>query len=119
MSHAWSTFGLPKPIPGRWWQTERGWVCQVAQSAYGHKARKLTWLYYVGPPPPDMAWHCPSGTHQVGFHDQRGKDRNKPTLSKRDANMTPPLFRDALLSLARLCWPNAKISGPAPEVPDV
>jgi hypothetical protein len=48
----------------------------------------------------ELRWDRPEGTHQIGFHDQRGKDRNKPTISKKRASATPISFRDALLSLA-------------------
>jgi hypothetical protein len=47
-----------------------------------------------------LNWSRPVGSHQVGFPDQRGKSRNKPTLSKREANATPLAFRDTLLALA-------------------
>ena len=78
-----------------------GWVCEVWQSAYGHRANKATWLYYVGENPPrDLDWRRIVGTHQVGFQDQRGKDANKPTLSKAEANATPESFRDELITLA-------------------
>jgi hypothetical protein len=77
------------------------WVCEVWQSAYGHRANKATWLYSACDRPPELNWSRPVGSHQVGFHDQRGKDRNKPTLSRRDANATPRAFRNALLSIAR------------------
>ena len=99
-SNAWTAFDLQKPPPfGAWEQEIRGrdvaWVCEVWQSAYGHKARKRTWLYYVGDgPPQDLDWARPAGTHQCGWFD-----RIKPTLSKREASATPPAFRDALLSL--------------------
>ena len=76
-------------------------MCEVWQSAYGHRANKATWLFYAGDNPPlEMNWDRPKGTHQVGFQDQRGKARNKPTLSKREANATPIKFRDALIELA-------------------
>jgi hypothetical protein len=103
LSRAWAAHGLTKPT-GRGWQlcTDGGWVCEVWQSAYGHRANKATWLYYVGPfPPPDLDWSRPVGSHQVGFHDQRGKDRNKPTLGRREAAATPEPFRDLLISIAR------------------
>jgi hypothetical protein len=48
-----------------------------------------------------MRLNRPVGTHQIGFHDQRGPARNKPTLGKKEANATPVEFRDALLGLAR------------------
>ena len=73
------------------------WVCEVWQSAYGHKARKRTWLYAVSDAkPPELNWRRPPGTHQVGWFD-----RIKPTLSKREASATPEEFRDALLNIAR------------------
>lgn len=98
---AWSSFGLPKPAVEGWTAFDRGWVCEVWQSAYGHRARKSTWLFYSGDTPPHaLKWERKAGTHQVGFHDQRGKARNKPTLSRKEANATPPNFRDELLALA-------------------
>lgn len=102
-SRAWDQFQLPKPI-GVGWQSDISgcWVCEVWQSAYGHRANKATWLYYVGLPPPILNWSRPVGTHQVGFHDQRGKHRNKPTLSRREAAATPELFRDILISMASI-----------------
>ena len=78
-----------------------GWVCEVWQSAYGHRANKATWLYYYGSRPPmELRWERIVGTHQVGYPDQRGKARNKPTLPKREASATPELFWDTLLALA-------------------
>jgi hypothetical protein len=101
---AWPTYNLAAPTENQWAPSGIGWVCEVWQSAYGHRARKRTWLYwrgFDGTEPPDLDWSKPAGTHQVGFQDQRGKDANKPTLSTREANATPPAFRDELLRLAR------------------
>jgi hypothetical protein len=102
-SRAWDAFGLLRPSQAGWQLTaDGGWVCEVWQSAYGHKANKATWLYYVGvAAPPELRWDRPRGTHQVGFHDQRGKQKNKPTLSKREANATPHDFALALIEIAR------------------
>ncbi|TRD03817.1 hypothetical protein FJV76_14370 [Mesorhizobium sp. WSM4303] len=101
-SRAWDAYGLIKPN-GLGWQRciDGGWVCEVWQSAYGHRANKATWLYYFGPYPPlELNWSRQIGSHQVGFHDQRGKERNKPTLGRREASATPTAFRDALLGMA-------------------
>lgn len=104
MSHAWSTFGLTNPHAGQWWPSRDGigMVCEVWQSAYGHKAQKRTWLYCVGLNPHVIGpnWDRPRGTHQVGFQDQRGKSANKPTLTKREANATPLPFARWLVELA-------------------
>lgn len=100
-TYAWSHFGLKKPVAGEWIESGNGWVCEVWQSAYGHRANKATWLYYVGKNKPfDLDWSRPSGSHQIGFQDKRGKARNKPTLSKAEANATPAKFKDALISIA-------------------
>lgn len=101
-SMAWPLYNLQRPPVTGWGPSGAGWVCEVWQSAYGHKARKRTWLYYRGEIRPfDLDWTRVPGTHQVGFQDKRGKDRNKPTLSSSDASATPVPFRDALIRLAR------------------
>jgi hypothetical protein len=101
-TRAWAPHGLVSPVGLGWQQSGDGWVCEVWQSAYGHRANKATWLYYQGDTPPTaMRLNRPVGTHQIGFHDQRGPARNKPTLGKKEANATPVEFRDALLGLAR------------------
>lgn len=102
-SRAWDAYRLTKPRALGWTRCQDGgWVCEVWQSAYGHRANKATWLYAHGVGlPPHLDWARPNGSHQVGFHDQRGPERNKPTLSRKEAAATPALFRDALLSIAR------------------
>lgn len=99
-SRAWPAHDLLRPT--RWgWSSEghgaREYVCEVWQSAYGHKARKRTWLLYVGDRPPRPAdWRHLPGTHQCGWFD-----RIKPTLGKREASRTPAAFAEYLLELAR------------------
>ncbi len=101
-SRAWDKFGLVKPKVKGWVQSSIGFTCEVWQSAYGHKANKATWLYYVGHRrPPEMVWDKPIGSHQIGFPDKRGKERNKPTLSKKEANGTPILYRDTLIEIPK------------------
>lgn len=107
-SNAWAKHGLPTPMVG-WrcdmWGPREGWVTEVWQSAYGHAARKRTWLYFVGEDsPPLLNWSRKPGTMQIGKFD-----RIKPTLSKRAASATPVAFRDVLLSLARSARPCAKV----------
>jgi hypothetical protein len=100
-SRAWAKYGLNKPVAVGWQHSGEGWVCEVWQSAYGHRANKATWLYYRGANKPhDLNWSRPVASHQIGQHDQRGKDRNKPTLGKRESNATPVLFREELITLA-------------------
>lgn len=101
-SKAFAHHGLPKPTGIGWQEVDTGgWVCEVWQSAYGHRANKATWLFYFGNQPPfELRWERPVGTHQIGHPDKRGKARNKPTLNKREANATPPEFKEELIRLA-------------------
>jgi hypothetical protein len=96
-SRAWLEFGITPP-EGRGWQScgRDNWVAEVWQSAYGHKARKRTWLYAAGCIPPPLDRRAPAGTAQVGWFD-----RIKPSLSKREACATPAAFRDLLIGIAR------------------
>lgn len=102
-SNAWARYNLRRPHPAGGWGRNPGswlWTCEVWQSAYGHKARKRTWLAFVdglgyGRKPPELNWSQQPGTHQVGWFD-----RIKPTLSKRQASATPREFADMMLSLA-------------------
>jgi hypothetical protein len=111
-SNAWKAHGLKRPEPighsdwpqqSGWQEAGDAWVCEVWQSAYGHRARKRTWLYYFGERPPELRWDRSAGVAQVGWFD-----RIKPTLSKREAMNTPPAFRDMLLDLARRARPSVR-----------
>lgn len=97
-SNAWDAHGLTPPAGCGWQQNLDGeWVTEVWQSAYGHKARKRTWLLYVGARPPLQArWDRPKGSHQCGWFD-----RIKPTLGGKAASRTPPEFADYLILIAR------------------
>lgn len=102
-SYAWSAFGLNEPTVGGWSRglIDMGWVCEVSQAAYGHQARKLTWLYYVGTmPPPPMNWSRPKPTAQVSKCANHG-DSPLPRITGHIAAATPPAFRDALIAMAR------------------
>lgn len=99
---AWAAHGLARPAGIGWQQTPDGWVCEVWQSAYGHRANKATWLYYTGDAPPfELRWERLRGTHQIGWHGCTPKERSRPTVGKREASATPVEFRDELLKLAR------------------
>lgn len=105
-SYAWPAFGLARPSRAGWQQIEcGGWVCQVSQSAYGHRARKRTWLYYFGDNvPAPMKWDEPMPTAQVSHCANHG-DSPLPRLGKKEASQTPIPFRDALINLARFSGP--------------
>lgn len=97
-SNAWPAHGLVAPREAGWTRVnEREWTCEVWQSAYGHKARKRTWLWYVGDRAPlEAKWDRDPGSHQVGWFD-----RIKPTLSKREASASPLGFALYLIVLAQ------------------
>jgi hypothetical protein len=103
-SLAWAHFSLPAPTRGGWSRTmfdDGQWATEVSQSAYGHRARKRTWLLYIGDaPPPRLDWSDPKGDAWVSWGDH---DRypGVPRLGKREAKATPPAFRDLLLDMAR------------------
>jgi hypothetical protein len=102
-SLAWSHHGLPGPGRSGWARTftDAGYTTEVSQSAYGHRARKLTWLYYVGPNPPSLNWSDPLGEAVIGGGINTGECVGRPKLEKREASATPLAFRDVLLAMAR------------------
>jgi hypothetical protein len=102
-SRAFEFYSLPTPCPGSWQKVllfdSVGdlWVTEACQSAYGHRAKKKTWLAYSGfERPPSLDWRDVPGTHQIGFFD-----RVKAVLPRAECAATPIPFRDLLLSIAR------------------
>ena len=103
-SLAWTEFDLPPPARGFWRQSlldeAAGWVTEISQSAYGHPARKRTWLYLVGEPVP-LDWSEPRGARVLGAGINAGECLGRGRLTKAEAIATPVAFRDLLQSLAR------------------
>ncbi len=103
-THAWARFGIEKPPRGGGWIRSRaGWTCCVAQRNYGHKARKYTWLYYVGPEPPELTWG--PGPKQTHYLTKPGRRRGRPgkdvpLLTRRENLLTPVPFAELLIGLA-------------------
>ena len=111
-SHAFAKYGLPRPPKSGGWIGAGGeWSCCVEQGHYGHPARKATWLYVVGPRPPELIWGPSKGIRlDEGFNSKEARKRaraagQKPIkrLNAQERLATPTLFRDLLLSLARGC----------------
>jgi len=112
-SSAWAAFSLNRPpVSGGWVVADwlGGWTCRVEQGAYGHRARKATWLYACDINLPSLAWGRAPGVFarlEDGFHSaaerRRGKRNNGiiGRLSKPTRAATPIPFRDLLLSMAR------------------
>ncbi len=102
---AWRAFDLPEP-PAEGWQRALGggFVAQVAQRNYGHRAQKRTWLYAVAPTLPSLVWgDGPPPTAWISADRPRAElaAAGIALLSKREAKATPVAFRDLLLSIAR------------------
>lgn len=119
-SKAWRWFGIPRPRRHAGWmladvgsRAGPGWTCYVEQGHYGHFARKASWLYVVGPRPPELIWHKgeqrlpPEMVARHGYEKARrigamawvgGKDKT------RIREATPPEFRDVLLAIARSAY---------------
>lgn len=114
-SAAWATFRLVAPprtggwIRADWVDGHQGWTCCVEQGAYGHRARKATWLYAHGVELPELAWGSAPGDFirlDEGFHSKAERSRAIKTgacqrLSKNQRAATPTQFRDLLISIAR------------------
>lgn len=110
-SHAFKKFGLPIPKFLGGWTAKDAWggaSCCVAQGHYGHRAQKMTWLYAVNTPLPELTWgRKPGGVRlDLGFHSAEERRRATRTgvcqrLSKRQRTLTPELFRNLLISIAR------------------
>ena len=112
LTRAWRKYNLRRPerfepngfVETGWAKCAKqpGWVCEVWQSAYGHRANKATWLYYVGMSPPfELNWDRPEGTHHVGGPSAKVKGiKHKLRLrNQSEANATPLAFRTELIKL--------------------
>lgn len=114
-SHAWARFGLARPPrSGGWIAADMlgGWTCCVEQGAYGHPARKATWLYAVVPPErlPTLIARAHGDFVRLddGYHTAEERRRAVRTgvcqrLSHRQRELTPEPFAELLLSIARSC----------------
>jgi len=112
-SHAWAAFGINKPPRNGGWITadvHGGWTCCVEQGHYGHRARKMTWLYAVGCVLPALQWGGSGQRLDPVLLQTRGYEyarRSGITGSvggkwkKRQRAATPIPFRDVLLAMAR------------------
>jgi hypothetical protein len=109
-SHAWGFFGLNAPPRDGGWITADfygGWTCCVEQGHYGHKARKMTWLYACRCTLVDLIWGS-SGVRMrmdEGFHSTEARRKAVragalPRLSRSQRLSTPIPFRDLLIGLA-------------------
>lgn len=109
-SHAWKAHFLIPPMRWGGWSVAGdgiGWTCCVEQGAYGHRARKATWLYACHVSLPVLQWRAQGDFVRLheGFHSVEERRRAIKTgacrrLSKRQRATTPVEFRDVLISIA-------------------
>ena len=99
---AWPAYDLTEPRADGWIRTfDGGWVCEVSQRPFGHRARKLTWLYYVGSsPPPSLDWSRPAPVTRLSWCENHGTSKVE-IMGKRERSASPHAFRDMLLNIAR------------------
>jgi hypothetical protein len=118
-SHAWRRFGIvAPPRKGGWVPAgllNPGFTCCVEQGAYGHRARKATWLYAVKTALPDLQWIAVGDFVRLdeGFHssaERAAKIGTRKRISARECAATPPEFRDLLLSIARTVEPVTNVA---------
>lgn len=119
-SHAWRAFGLIRPLRGGGWSVADdfgGWTCCVEQGAYGHRARKATWLYAAGIQLPILRWRAQGDfvRFDLGYHSTAERRRDRAAgiappcrLSARQRRLTPSAFRDVLLAMARSVTPRTE-----------
>ena len=118
-SYAFAAHGLNKPQWRAGWQEAGdgiGKVCCVAQGNYGHRARKLTWLYAVLLEYPELDWSIPPPAATLldwGFRskEERRKwsrsgamsrrENGRARMSQRERAATPEPFAELLLRIAR------------------
>jgi hypothetical protein len=111
-SHAFAKFDLGRPVWRAGWVPSAdglGKICCVAQGNYGHRSRKLTWLYTTAKHPPELDWSIPTGLARLdaGYHS--GAERlggaqlgsGEALLTHAERLATPAPFLKVLLAIAK------------------
>lgn len=102
---AWRAFGLTAPSTAGWQRCLDGtWVCECSQVAYGHEARKRTWLLFIGREPLPLCWDEPPATTVISGGPGR-RCRLPGQVSKARTSRTPEDFASALVDLASVGHP--------------
>lgn len=89
------------PLPGGLPDAYGGWAVEVDQCAWGHLARKTTWLYVVGTGPSSVA--VLRGGVPTHCMNSRKRDTALLELSAAGRRRTPPAFAEFLVAIARRC----------------
>ena len=103
-TYAWNEHGLLRPSLGVWTRSllDVGWVCEINQVYYGHRASKPTWLYAVGCDLPSLPrGKMPEVTHRItDFRWGKRSRKLLPRLRGRHTAATPTDFRNMLIEMA-------------------
>jgi hypothetical protein len=105
-SHAFAHFSLGRPKWREGWTPSAdgiGQICCVAQGNYGHRSRKLTWLYTTTTRPPQLDWSIPTGMARLD-NGNRGDGCGvtyTDRLSSAERLATPEPFLHVLEQIAR------------------
>lgn len=118
-SRAWSTFDLPRPAQGVWQRGVcGGWSIEIDQAAFGHIARKRTWLYAFGMVPPAPPGAATDPGRRVRVYRRRNADGSwsrtdqgkTSEITHAAAEHTPPAFARWLVDLASRCSFNERVA---------
>ncbi len=89
------------PSPGDPPDSYGGYTIEVEQFWFGHRAEKATWLYIVGVPQKRLPFFLPQRgqpTHCI----TRSSRKDKPHVTHREREQTPPRFAEWLCDIARM-----------------
>jgi hypothetical protein len=108
-SHAYRYYGLNCPKQKQGWikaDEYGGLTCSVAQGNYGHRSRKMTWLYINKIKPIELDWSIPKGMMRMDkgrVKVKRGSEGYKPKqrIKPEENFATPTEFRDLLIKMMR------------------
>jgi len=112
----WRALNLPRP--GEFADAHGGFTVEVDQCAWGHVARKRTWLYVVGVPRSIVMAGIRTGgtpTHWIsGGRDCAGRETTPAPpgikiCSAQQRRRTPPAFAAWLVELARAAAPSHRM----------
>ena len=99
-SKLWRHMDMPRP--GEFADEFGGWSLDVDQCAWGHRARKRTWLYIVGVHAEEVTPRRGGvPTHVVASSVRRHQGRDRPALTSEANRMSPPGFAAWLVAIAR------------------
>lgn len=111
-SRAWRSFDLPRPGPNIWQRGVcGGWCIEIDQAAFGHIARKRTWLYAFGATPPLPPAPVNDPGRRVRVYRKRNADGSwsrmddgqTHEITHAAAEHSPPAFARWLVNLAARC----------------